>query len=284
MSTERLTPTSYLVLGLLAREGPSTPYALERHVAATLGNFWSFPHTLLYSEPPRLEALGLVTEIRESQGRRRRIFAITSVGLEVLTAWLDRPVGAPTELRDLGLLQLFFMDLASEEARLRLADVQLGDPWGEAVGVRRGCAHRATRAHLGCRVANGRALAGGDPADGPLVRASSGGVLERCRQEGGRSRGSRRTGRPGVVVAVRPPRCGEAGRDGDGASPRSWRARARRLGHGVTLLMRVAQLASAVRVPPQLPIGPVRYSVRSQVWAMYSEAIQMELPSVTAAP
>lgn len=125
MSTERLTPTSYLVLGLLAREGPSTPYALERHVAATLGNFWSFPHTLLYSEPPRLEALGLVTEIRESQGRRRRIFAITSVGLEVLTAWLDRPVGAPTELRDLGLLQLFFMDLASAEARLRLADVQL---------------------------------------------------------------------------------------------------------------------------------------------------------------
>src|SRR5438094_6555578 len=41
MSTERLTPTSYLVLGLLTREGPSTPYDLERHVAATLGNFWS---------------------------------------------------------------------------------------------------------------------------------------------------------------------------------------------------------------------------------------------------
>ena len=59
MSTERLTPTSYLVLGLLAREGPSTPYDLEQHVRATLGNFWSFPHTLLYSEPPRLAALGL---------------------------------------------------------------------------------------------------------------------------------------------------------------------------------------------------------------------------------
>ncbi len=49
MSTERLTSTSYLVLGLLAREGPLTRYALERHVAATLGNFWSFPHTLLAS-------------------------------------------------------------------------------------------------------------------------------------------------------------------------------------------------------------------------------------------
>lgn len=125
MSTERLTPTSYLVLGLLAREGSSTPYELERHVRATLGNFWSFPHTLLYSEPPRLAVQGLVTETRETEGRRRRIFTITSAGVSALGAWLDRPSGAPTELRDLGLLQLFFADLASAEARLRLAERQL---------------------------------------------------------------------------------------------------------------------------------------------------------------
>jgi hypothetical protein len=37
--------------------------------------FWSFPHTLLYSEPPRLGTLGLVTEAREAEGRRRRVFA-----------------------------------------------------------------------------------------------------------------------------------------------------------------------------------------------------------------
>lgn len=125
MSSELLTPTSYLVLWLLAREGPSTPYALERHVAATLGNFWSFPHTLLYSEPARLEALGLVTEARESEGRRRRMFAITPAGLEALETWLERPSSAPTELRDRGLLQLFFMDLATGEARVRLARTQL---------------------------------------------------------------------------------------------------------------------------------------------------------------
>jgi DNA-binding PadR family transcriptional regulator len=125
MSRERLTPTSFLVLGLLAREGPSTPYALERHVRATLGNFWSFPHTLLYSEPPRLAAEGLVTETRESNGRRRRVFGITTAGLSALSAWLERPSGAPTELRDLGLLQLFFADLASLDARLHLAEQQL---------------------------------------------------------------------------------------------------------------------------------------------------------------
>lgn len=125
MSSTRLTATSYLVLGLLAREGPSTPYDLERHVRATLGNFWSFPHTLLYSEPPRLVAMGLVTETRETEGRRRRIFTITPAGTSALSAWLDRPSGAPTELRDLGLLQLFFADLAPAEARLRLAEQQL---------------------------------------------------------------------------------------------------------------------------------------------------------------
>ena len=125
MSTERLTPTSYLVLGLLAREGPSTPYDLERHVAATLGNFWSFPHTLLYSEPARLAGLGLVRETREQDGRRRRMFAITAAGHQALGAWLEQPAGVPTELRDLGLLQLFFSDLAPAAARLRLAEHQL---------------------------------------------------------------------------------------------------------------------------------------------------------------
>jgi PadR family transcriptional regulator AphA len=124
MSTGRLTPTSHLVLGLLAREGPSTPYDLEQHVRATLGNFWSFPHALLYSEPPRLAALGLATEARETEGRRRRVFAITPAGVAGLTSWLDRPSG-PAELRDPGLLQLFFADLASGEARLRLAERQL---------------------------------------------------------------------------------------------------------------------------------------------------------------
>src|ERR1700693_5906021 len=87
----QLTPTSYLVLGLIAREGPSTPYDLKRHVAATIGHFWSFPHVLLYQEPPRLADLGLLTEEREQDGRRRRLFTITDTGRAVLEAWLATP-------------------------------------------------------------------------------------------------------------------------------------------------------------------------------------------------
>ena len=125
MSTELLTPTACLVLGLLAREGPSTPYELKRHVAATLGHFWSFPHTLLYGEPARLAGLGLLSEEREEGGRRRRIFTITPAGLEALRAWLGQPSREPTELRDPGLLQLFFADLGPPEARAAIAAEQL---------------------------------------------------------------------------------------------------------------------------------------------------------------
>ena len=121
----RLTRTSYLVLGLLTREGPSTPYELEQHVRATLGHFWSFPHTLLYSEPTRLASLGLVNEVRETSGRRRRVFATTRAGEQALRAWLDQPSNEQTELRDPGLLQLFFGDLAPPASRLRLAEQQL---------------------------------------------------------------------------------------------------------------------------------------------------------------
>src|SRR6476661_736922 len=108
MSMERstliphLTATSYLVMGLIEREGPSTPYDLKRHVAATIGHFWSFPHALLYKEPPRLVGLGLLTEQREEVGRRRRLFAITERGREALRRWLASPSQQPTELRDAG--------------------------------------------------------------------------------------------------------------------------------------------------------------------------------------
>ena len=123
--SSQLTPTSYLVLGLLAREGASTPYDLKRRMNATLGHMWSFPHTMLYTEPSRLVDLGLVTERRERHGRRRRLFTITDAGLAAVQAWLARPSDEPTELRDLGLLQLFFSDLGSPEDRTRIAAQEL---------------------------------------------------------------------------------------------------------------------------------------------------------------
>ncbi len=99
------------------------PYELERQVAATLGNFWPFAHTPFYDEPPRLASLGLVTEAREPGGRRRRVFTITADGTAALSSWLDRPSDGFSELRDLGLMQLFFADLTTAASRLRPMDI-----------------------------------------------------------------------------------------------------------------------------------------------------------------
>jgi PadR family transcriptional regulator AphA len=103
----RLTPTSYVVLGLIDRLGASTPYDLKRAVAGGLGNLWSFPHTQLYTEPERLARAGLLKERREESGRRRKEYSLTAAGRRALDAW--RAAGTPeaTELRDIALLKLF---------------------------------------------------------------------------------------------------------------------------------------------------------------------------------
>jgi DNA-binding PadR family transcriptional regulator len=119
-STPSLTPTSYVVLGLLATIGPCTPYEMEQQVDASLGHFWSFPHSQLYSEPARLAERGLVEEQREEGGRRRRTFTLNDAGRQALQDWLSVPPGegppAGTELRDLGLLRLFFGAVARDGA------------------------------------------------------------------------------------------------------------------------------------------------------------------------
>jgi DNA-binding PadR family transcriptional regulator len=112
MSTIRLGPTSYLVLGMVALRGRSTPYELKRAVAHSVGNFWPFPHAQLYAEPARLAAAGLLTETQEQTGRRRRLFTITEPGREALQAWLREPTTELMEIRDLAELKLFFSELS----------------------------------------------------------------------------------------------------------------------------------------------------------------------------
>ena len=104
----RLTPTSYIVLGLLDQAGEATPYELKAMVTAGVGNFWSLQHAQLYSEPERLAGAGYLIERRESGGRRRRRYSVTDRGREALAQWLAEPTHGFTELRDPGLLKLFF--------------------------------------------------------------------------------------------------------------------------------------------------------------------------------
>ena len=112
MADHRMTATSYLVLGLLA-DAPATSYQLKRRVAVSVGNFWEFAHSQLYDEPLRLAEAGLVRTNAETRGRRRRTYTITDAGRAALTAWLAEPTLGRTDVRDPGLLKLFFARYAT---------------------------------------------------------------------------------------------------------------------------------------------------------------------------
>ncbi len=104
----RLTETSYIVLGLVEFAEPATPYDLKQIAQLSTVEFWSVPHTQLYTECARLAKEGLLSEQREQTGRRRRIYSLTKGGRQALADWLAEPTDDLYEVRDPGTLKLFF--------------------------------------------------------------------------------------------------------------------------------------------------------------------------------
>jgi PadR family transcriptional regulator, regulatory protein AphA len=121
VSSVRLTETSYIVLGLLEQFQPATPYDLKRLAQLSTINFWSVPHTQLYTECARLAEAGLLSERREQTGRRRRIYRLADAGAQALERWRSEPTDALEELRDAGTLKLFF---GADPARLAAVQVE----------------------------------------------------------------------------------------------------------------------------------------------------------------
>ena len=154
MQEIRLTPISFIVLGLLSWAEKATPYELKR-MAAPLSDLWSVQHTQLYGEPARLAKAGYLTEQQETTGRRRKTYTLTKKGREALSDWLAEPTPAFTELRDPGLLKLYFganpKQVAVEQAELhrrKLAEYEtlfaLGSPEageGPWLALQAGLAH-----------------------------------------------------------------------------------------------------------------------------------------------
>lgn len=138
--------------------GGCTSYELKAAVARSIGYFWSFPHSQLYAEPARLVELGLLAGDREEAGRRRRRYTITDDGLEALQQWLSTPASGVTELRDLGMLQLFFGSCVGPAAIRELARTQvaahearLAEYHGIAERAQRGDPFQRTTLAMGLR-------------------------------------------------------------------------------------------------------------------------------------
>ncbi|MFZ0042244.1 MAG: PadR family transcriptional regulator, partial [Solirubrobacteraceae bacterium] len=144
MSTRPPSETSYAVLALVGMLEPATPYQLKQVAQVSLLNFWSIPHTQLYTECTRLTDLGLLDEQREQTGRRRRVYRVTPAGREALEQWREEPQTELQELRDAGLLKLFcgadpaplaIEQLARHQERLKSYE-EMADQDGMSRGLR----------------------------------------------------------------------------------------------------------------------------------------------------
>jgi DNA-binding PadR family transcriptional regulator len=106
----RLRPPDYVVLGMV-RLGAQSGYDIKKSVRDSIRFFWTISEAQIYPSLDRLERAALVRGRSAPQGRRRRRnFDITPQGEAALRWWLTGGEAMPFELRDIGLVKLFFAD------------------------------------------------------------------------------------------------------------------------------------------------------------------------------
>jgi DNA-binding PadR family transcriptional regulator len=120
-----LTTQDYVVLGMV-RIGCRTGYEVKQMVEMSVRFYWTISHVQIYPALSRLEEHGLLEGKDDPRGRRaRRVYAITKAGERALSDWLLRAADTPFELRDLGMVKLFFADALDESsAWVLLANVR----------------------------------------------------------------------------------------------------------------------------------------------------------------
>jgi PadR family transcriptional regulator, regulatory protein AphA len=130
---ETLSPTAYVILGMVRKE-PRSGYEIKALVDNSTRFFWAASYGQIYPELKRLSEAGLVVGVdTPTGGRRRTVYEITTDGEEELKAWLRQPP-ATFEMRDEGLLKLFFADALPREEALDILRSMRAHR--EAVGAR----------------------------------------------------------------------------------------------------------------------------------------------------
>jgi PadR family transcriptional regulator, regulatory protein AphA len=115
MSTQRLSTTSYGILGLLAVK-PWTTYELAQQMHRNLGRLWPRAESKLYEEPKKLVAHGYAkASERRNGGRKSTVYTITSKGRRALADWLTEP-GAGPVLEFEQLMKVFFAEHGTKDA------------------------------------------------------------------------------------------------------------------------------------------------------------------------
>jgi len=115
------TAVTWVVLGLLSRRELSG-YDLKTAIDRAIRHFWAASYGQIYPELKRLEDQGLVEGRPEpSGGRARTVYDLTKAGRAALEQWLAAAAVPSYELRDEGMLKLFFSDSLPE---LRIENIR----------------------------------------------------------------------------------------------------------------------------------------------------------------
>jgi PadR family transcriptional regulator AphA len=123
MRSASLSPPDYVVLGMVGL-GRRSGYEIKQAVELSIRFFWTISPAQIYPSLARLERAGLLSGRDEPQGRRpRRLYELTAAGSRTLAEWLRGTEPIPFELRDIGMVKLFFADVLtpSEAAELLTA-------------------------------------------------------------------------------------------------------------------------------------------------------------------
>ena len=82
-----------VLLGIVAKFGPCTPYAVRQHFEASPSHFFSGSTGSIYPAVKRLADSGLLAPRAGRRGQQRRtLYAITPSGRAALRAWLAPPL------------------------------------------------------------------------------------------------------------------------------------------------------------------------------------------------
>ena len=116
---EQLNATAYVILGFVRGE-PRSGYEIKALVDNSTRFFWAASYGQIYPELKRLaEAWLIAGKNLPTGGRKRTVYEITADGEEELRAWLRQPPHT-FEMRDEGLLKLFFADALPREEALEI--------------------------------------------------------------------------------------------------------------------------------------------------------------------
>jgi PadR family transcriptional regulator, regulatory protein AphA len=109
-----LSATGRVILGMVAFE-PRSGYDIKQAVDHSTRFFWAASYGQIYPELKRLAAEGLIEPDEESEGgRRRTAYRITDSGRDALAEWIRSP-NLTNEMRDEGLLKVFFAGVVERE-------------------------------------------------------------------------------------------------------------------------------------------------------------------------